>query len=386
MASNRNSRNARKGDIPRDYMSNWQCPGADGLSTLVRRPMTACEACRAMKAKCDGQQPCQRCSTRSIACRYPTTTKSTSADAPKRSHRRKGSIDAWRSPSQAQPGEGSTSNAPTSEAASFDNIAGSMTDGTDMSWMSDVDLFNWSPESMGFSQDGQSLDPTPSIDQNDLNIMQSFTEDTILQNSLQTTPAYSTSMHATDVPPSPADAQYSTMMNSFSTEPCQCRTGPVLIVPKIKRALQTKRFDELLKVTGDAIKSCQTMIDCTHYPLSSPDVICAITIFQETSVCFKQITKPDSSSVVKLIVGGYEVSITDRDKLRSVLIMDLVKQANCLLDSLSSLGENLFLNGPSPEPLAQVHFDYLRALIQDFRDTLQFVTDSLWEEDPHGAG
>ncbi|KAI0881678.1 uncharacterized protein GGS22DRAFT_171588 [Annulohypoxylon maeteangense] len=228
------------------------------------------------------------------------------------------------------------------------------------------------------------------MSRDDLDLVQTLTENSLPQNLLQTsTPAYRASMHATDahsLPASPADLQYSTIMNPYSSEQCLCRTGPVLIGPKIRRALQTKRFDELLKVTGDAITSCQTMIDCRHCQLSSPDLICAITIFQETSVCFKQITKPDSSSVVKLIVGGYEISVTDRDKLRSVLVMDLVKQANSLLDSMSNMGENLFLNQPTPDQLAQVHFEYLRALIQDFRDTLRFVTDSLWEADSHAAG
>ncbi|KAI1462851.1 hypothetical protein F4805DRAFT_472067 [Annulohypoxylon moriforme] len=394
MASNRNPRNPRIGDIPQDYMSNWQCPSAEGLRTLVRRPMTACEACRAMKAKCDGKQSCRRCTTRGIACRYPTNK---AADSTKRPHSRRSSTGAWRSPHHPQPDEGSMSTANAIDMVGHEGIASSMSDTqTEMSWINDMsphelDFLNWSPESMGLNQDGPVLDPIPSMSQDNVDLVRSLTENSLPQTLLQATPAYLTSIQATDahsLPPSPADLQYPTMMNSFSTstEPCLCRTGPVLIGPKIRRALQTKRFDELLKVTGDAIKSCQTMIDCGHCQLSSPDLICAITIFQETSVCFKQITKPDSSSVVKLIVGGYEVSVTDRDKLRSVLIMDLVKQANSLLDSMSNIGENMFLNRPSPDRLAQVHFNYLRELTQDFRDTLRFVTDSLFEVDPHAAG
>lgn len=35
--------------------------------------MTACEACRAAKVKCDGQQRCGRCAGRDINCRYTGT-------------------------------------------------------------------------------------------------------------------------------------------------------------------------------------------------------------------------------------------------------------------------------------------------------------------------
>ncbi|KAI2463312.1 hypothetical protein F4781DRAFT_126968 [Annulohypoxylon bovei var. microspora] len=394
MASNRNPRTPRIGDIPQDYMLNWQCPSAEGLSTLVRRPMTACEACRATKAKCDGQQACQRCTTRGIACRYPTT-KSTSTDPARQSHSRRSSTEAWGSLHQAQSDDENASSSRTVDVAGDESITDSMKDTrSEMSWMNDLghqelDFLDWSPEIVGMSQDSQNLDLSPPMSRDDLDLVQSLTEQSLPRSLLQTTPAYRTSMHATEthsLPSSPADLPYSVMMGPFSAEPCFCRAGPVLLGPKIRRAMQSKRFDELLKVTGDAIKSCQRMIDCGNCQLSSPDLICAITVFQETSACFKQITKPDSSSVVKLIVGGYEVAVTDRNKLRSVLVMDLVKQANCLLDSLSNLGENMFLTRPAPDRLAQVHLDYLRALIQDFRDTLRLVTDSMWEVDSQGAG
>ena len=61
------TRTSRMGEIPRDFISNWQSRDA---KPLIRRPATACEACRVAKVKCNGQQKCDRCTGRAISCRY----------------------------------------------------------------------------------------------------------------------------------------------------------------------------------------------------------------------------------------------------------------------------------------------------------------------------
>jgi Fungal Zn(2)-Cys(6) binuclear cluster domain len=64
------TRNSRKKEIPQAFILNWQCPGTQGSKPLVRRPMTACEACRMAKVKCNGKRDCDRCSSRGEVCRY----------------------------------------------------------------------------------------------------------------------------------------------------------------------------------------------------------------------------------------------------------------------------------------------------------------------------
>jgi hypothetical protein len=66
-ATHRRPRASRKADIPRSFVSKWQNAAP---KVKLRRPVTACQTCRAAKVKCDGQQDCSRCSSRGIACSY----------------------------------------------------------------------------------------------------------------------------------------------------------------------------------------------------------------------------------------------------------------------------------------------------------------------------
>lgn len=65
------NRTSRPRNIPENLIVNWRPlnPG-DAPRTLLRRPVTACDACRAAKAKCSGKQGCDRCTTRGLVCTY----------------------------------------------------------------------------------------------------------------------------------------------------------------------------------------------------------------------------------------------------------------------------------------------------------------------------
>lgn len=58
---------SRKGDIPHSFVQKWR---SSGPKQLVRRPLTACQACRTARVKCDNQPQCDRCATRDLICRY----------------------------------------------------------------------------------------------------------------------------------------------------------------------------------------------------------------------------------------------------------------------------------------------------------------------------
>jgi hypothetical protein len=65
----RKARGSRKSNIPHDFILKWQ---SSGPKPLVRRPITACQACRIARVKCDNQPQCERCLSRNIVCRYTT--------------------------------------------------------------------------------------------------------------------------------------------------------------------------------------------------------------------------------------------------------------------------------------------------------------------------
>jgi hypothetical protein len=57
------------GLISDDFITKWQSGKIRGTKA-VRRPTTACQACRASKVRCEGKQRCRRCILRGIACIY----------------------------------------------------------------------------------------------------------------------------------------------------------------------------------------------------------------------------------------------------------------------------------------------------------------------------
>lgn len=61
---------SRKNQIPGTLVLNWQAPDTQTSKPTVRRPMTACEACRTAKVKCNGQRACERCRNRGLLCSY----------------------------------------------------------------------------------------------------------------------------------------------------------------------------------------------------------------------------------------------------------------------------------------------------------------------------
>ena len=74
-------RKLRNESIPHNFIQSWQCPTADGVRPVVRRPITVCESSRTAKVKCTGNQStCDRCTSRGTPCRY--TAPSSMSDVP----------------------------------------------------------------------------------------------------------------------------------------------------------------------------------------------------------------------------------------------------------------------------------------------------------------
>lgn len=65
------NRTSRPRHIPGNLIVNWRPSDLrDGAKPRLRRPVTACDACRTAKAKCSGKQECDRCTTRGLGCVY----------------------------------------------------------------------------------------------------------------------------------------------------------------------------------------------------------------------------------------------------------------------------------------------------------------------------
>ncbi|THC91342.1 hypothetical protein EYZ11_009207 [Aspergillus tanneri] len=177
-----------------------------------------------------------------------------------------------------------------------------------------------------------------------------------------------------------------------SPQNCQCRANMMLHVPKLECAIQEKpkpQLDKMFKVTGDVIRSCQESTRCGCY-VGPVDLVCIMTVFEQTAACFDYIAKSGFDGTVKVGIGNYCVSLTDDASLKRMLVLDLVKQANELLDSISALAQNMFVAqsepgvktmNRSPACLNQLNLDYVREAIASFKKLFRLITDFFGEKD-----
>lgn len=98
MTDSNASGRCRRGRLPGTLILDWQSAETRAARPLVRKPATACEACRLAKVRCDAAQPdCARCRNRGTQCLYSfrsvtgaptvpiaTPPSSTSQDSPSR--------------------------------------------------------------------------------------------------------------------------------------------------------------------------------------------------------------------------------------------------------------------------------------------------------------
>ncbi|KAJ5114398.1 hypothetical protein NUU61_000157 [Penicillium alfredii] len=173
---------------------------------------------------------------------------------------------------------------------------------------------------------------------------------------------------------------------SHSAPNCPCRANIMLHVPKIESAIQEKpkpRLDDMFKVTGDVIRSCleSTRCGCRLGPV---DLVCIMTVFEQTAVCFDYIAKSGFDGTVKVGIGNYCVSLKDDASLKRTLVLDLVSQANVFLDSLSALAQKMIAlqnepgvkcMGRSPACLTQLNFNYLREATASFKRLFRLMTE-----------
>ncbi|KAK4682466.1 hypothetical protein QC764_0019440 [Podospora pseudoanserina] len=393
MSPNRNARTSRKGEIPRNFIRNWHSSGSRGATPLVRRPITACQGCRAAKVKCDGRQECNRCTNRGIVCRYVNTEP---AEPFQRSGRQP-STDA------VAPQTDPKTVSPKTTSLNFEAM-----DATDHSpldtmtyppmldimtgWTSDTippsfDDFDWQAIDPSLNTTSSELDTifhsplvSPPLDLDLSYATPSFevgsnsasTTTTAVSSSMSTTTATNITK-ATSVT-STASASSFSPSQLFTSPNCACREGLAALVPRLKSAIREKQLDEVIKVTGDVMRGCQEIVDCAACQLTCTDLICMMSVFQQTDSCFDHISRAELDGSIKLNFGGQEILINDPN-LRAMLVMDLVQHATMVLDAISTKGQTMLRALGTPSLLARANIGYLETVIGDFRKLLRTVAD-----------
>ena len=139
------------------------------------------------------------------------------------------------------------------------------------------------------------------------------------------------------------------------------------------------RLDRMFQVIEDVIRGCQDMIDCVSCQVSCTDLICILAVFQQTSTCFEYIARVDPvAGAFQVSVGKYKASIPNDVNVRRMLVMDLVKSANTILDSSNSLVRKMFPSQPALLcRLSRSNLDYLQQVIKSFKAFLQSIVESL---------
>lgn len=167
---------------------------------------------------------------------------------------------------------------------------------------------------------------------------------------------------------------------------CRCRESLMHHAPILESAIQEKprpQLDRMFKVTGDVIKTCEnaTRCGCHTRPV---DLVCIVTVFQQTAACFDYIAKSGLDGTVKVGIGNYCITRTDNASFKRMLVLDLVTQADEVLDSLSALASNLdsALKEPgvkvinrSPACLNQLNLHYIREVVASFKKLFRVITE-----------
>lgn len=131
------------------------------------------------------------------------------------------------------------------------------------------------------------------------------------------------------------------------------------------------------------IRSFQDSTRCGCY-LGHVDLVCIMTVFEQTAAFFDYIAKSGFDGTVKVGIGYYCMSLTDDASLKRILVLELVKQANELLDSVSTLAQNMCVPqnepgvktmGRSPACLNQLNLNYVREAIASFKKLFRLITD-----------
>ncbi|KAM0809539.1 putative Zn(2)-C6 fungal-type domain-containing protein [Seiridium cardinale] len=382
----RNSRVSRRQEIPANLTTYWQSSVLGGAKPVVRRPKTACERCRTAKVKChgDGQHECDRCSSRSLVCQYTQEGLSPSLDSPRNRRDPNSNVrDGAQMDLDASPADHLGSN----NAATFQ-------DHVDWSNMNEIH-----PTQSPAQQNGEWDTVNPILGwASEMNPSTSLDHPRSLP-STSTIPPGAATTTTTDHMPKYDDRRYLSGLglfplitsntaaelswqNQLASQNCQCRTGLTLLIPNARAALQQRQLDLVFKVTGDVVQQCQNIVSCESCSVNCTDLICIMAVFQEADICFEYIAKGDIDRAINVSMGSYEMAVSEQDakQWRRMLVIQLLRRANELLDTISARGQAMLKSLDPGCRLGRVNIEYLEAVIGNSRENFQHIMRGFRDE------
>lgn len=155
--------------------------------------------------------------------------------------------------------------------------------------------------------------------------------------------------------------------DQLASQSCQCRAGLAQLIPKARAALQDRQLGGLFRATSDVIRRCGDIVDCGACSVNCTELICIMAIFQEVDGCFEYVAKGDNDGSIKVSMGSCEVEIgvgdQDAQEWRSMLVRQLVRRGDRLLDSISATGQGMLRRLDPGCRLGRVNIEYLRPLL-----------------------
>lgn len=168
--------------------------------------------------------------------------------------------------------------------------------------------------------------------------------------------------------------------DQLGSQSCQCRAGLAQLIPNARAALQESRLDEVFRVTSDIIQRCEGIAGCGTCKVNCTDLICIMAVFQEADACFEYVATGDIAGPINVSFGSYAVetgSDEDVQEWRTMLVSQLVRRANRLMDSISARGQEMLAKLDPGCRLGRVNIDYLEAVIQNSRENLRHAMEGL---------
>ncbi|KAK2027480.1 hypothetical protein LX32DRAFT_694776 [Colletotrichum zoysiae] len=130
-------------------------------------------------------------------------------------------------------------------------------------------------------------------------------------------------------------------------------------------------------MTSDVVSKLEDIMLCNTFQRSLADLVCIVSIFQETGKSWERLLQAEAFSTVKVSIGGREVAVSDHSCLQHILVTDLASQAEALLDSIrTSVGE-LVSRQSDPQFLDQVNVAYLNTVDDHLRNLLHRVKSAM---------
>jgi hypothetical protein len=171
---------------------------------------------------------------------------------------------------------------------------------------------------------------------------------------------------------------------------CQCLMRLMSQVPKLGSVVQEvpkPSLDKIFKITEETIQGCVAAVNCLNCKITSVELVCILTVFQQTGLCFNQIVKSRFGNRVKIAVGDYQVRLNNDPKFKSILVLNLVRQASGLLDTID-LRRQGFLHSSDPskpghrrsdsqstEVLDRLNLHYTQEVMANFRKLFRIITN-----------